>query len=179
MTETGAWKLARGDAIGDDHVWWFHRTFREASPGGHGRARIGGRRSRSREVKGVAAGQRNGKWLDDNPGYLLALCLLGLGEADTVGEAAFQAVMLREWSGVPPTRQAFNERTAGERSYHRRDAVEGEVRRLRDKLYAERGADEELFSRRIVWLRDTPGIHRELASYRAALIHRTDLPSRP
>jgi hypothetical protein len=92
-------------------------------------------------MKGVAAGQRNGKWLDDSAGYLLALCLLGLEEAATVGEAAFQAVMLREWSGVPPTRQAFNERTAGERSYHRRDALEGEMRRLRDKLYAEQEAD--------------------------------------
>lgn len=179
MTDTAAWKPARGDAIGDDHVWWFHRTFHEMSPGGHGRARIGGHRSRSREVRGVAAGHRNGKWLDDTAAYVLALCLLGLREADTASEAAFQAVMLREWSGVPPTRQAFNEKTAGERSYHRRDALEGEVRRLRDKLYAERGADKELFSRRIAWLRDTPGLHRELISYRAALIHRTDLPSRP
>jgi hypothetical protein len=130
-------------------------------------------------MKGVAAGQRNGKWLDDSAGYLLALCLLGLEEAATVGEAAFQAVMLREWSGVPPTRQAFNERTAGERSYHRRDALEGEMRRLRDKLYAEQEADKELFSRRIIWLRDAQGIQRELSNYRAALVHREDLPGRP
>lgn len=179
MTGETAWKPARGEAIGEDHVWRFHRTFREASPGGYGRARIGGYRSRSRELKGVAAGERNGQWLDDSAGYLLAICLLGLGEAESIGEAAFKAVMLREWAGVPPTRQSLRDKTGADASYHRLDAVEGEVRRLRDKLYAERGQDAEQFSRWIAWLRTTPGLGRELTNYRAALVQREALPGRP
>ncbi len=180
MTDTAkAWKVVRGDEIGGDHIWWFHRTFREVSPGGHGRARFGGHRTRLREAKGAAVGERNGKTLDDSAAYVLAWCLLGLCEATTAGEAAFQAVMLREWPEAKPTRQTLKTITADARFWHRHDAIEGEVRRLRDKLYAERRLDEGLFAARIAWLRNAPGHQVELAQYRNALVLRISLPSRP
>lgn len=172
------WHPITGPDIGDDHIWWFHRTFREMSPGGHGRARFGGNGSRHRSLKGAAFGGRNGRAVDDAAPYVLALVLLGRDEASTPGEAAFKAIMLREWPTLPPTEQTLTAKSEEAGRWERRPLIEGEVRRLRDKLYAERRRNPKQFERRIAWLRETPGVRDELKRYWTALLHLDELPRR-
>lgn len=157
----------RGEEIGDDHVWWFHRTFRERAPGGYGKARRAGHRTRGRELRGDAHGGGNGKAVDDIEPYVLAVALMGLGEADTAAAAAFKAIMLREWPDYPPTLATLKAKAPEDGRWHRRMVIEGDVRRLRDKLYAE---EKRGLAARVAWLRGQAGAHEELKRQKRWLI---------
>lgn len=101
MTLSPKWKAVRGDEIGEDHIWWFHRTFRQRAPGGFAKSLQAGYRSRRRELGSDGTGKLNSQSEDDDTDLrLLALVLLGLLEIPDVrgrlnlNRAAQEAVLL-------------------------------------------------------------------------------------
>lgn len=158
----------QGAEIGDDHVWWFHRTFRERAPGGFGKARRAGRRTRGRELRGDQHGESNAKTLDDAEPYILAVVLMGLGEAATVAAAAFMAVMLREWHDMPPTRSTLDAKANEDGNWYRWPLIEKRERRLRDKLYAEE--KHRGLAGHIAWLLGQASVREELMQHKERLI---------
>lgn len=59
----------------EEHLWWFHRTFRERAPGGLGRRSVRGLRSKDRPI-----GRKKGNARNDSGPHLLAIGLIAGGE---------------------------------------------------------------------------------------------------
>lgn len=135
MTDETAWKLVRGDTIVDDHVFWFHRTFRERATDSAIRLKRSGRRSRDREIGSDGTGENNSKAIEgDRDLVIYALAIWCAGQASNPTRAAFMATMLRKWPHLPPTMATLTKQSETAAQWHLHDEVLKRSRRIADQL---------------------------------------------
>lgn len=184
-----AWHHVQGPDIGQDHVWWFHQTFRLCEPGGRGTAKRTGRRSGRRALASDGTGRSNnnaGQFAAD--GYirphLLALALWGLGEVDDAHNAAKAAVGLLLGGRYTPG--AFEDWEAEEaeapprpRGQSRLRDWRGDALRSKRRVYAalrDESRNRSLESH-MTWMRDTAAMRPELERLKAGLLNGDPLPA--
>lgn len=205
MTALPRWKAIRGDEIGGDHVWWFHRTFRERAPGGFGRSVQAGYRTRRRETGSDGTGKQNSHSIhDDTDLRLMALVLLGLAEVPDVrgrlnlnGAAQGAVMRLNGWEAWQGSFRSLLDRAADpanrekKRDYadsltSKEAAMVAAYYRVYDFLrcvdrsdrVARQAAKDDLIGH-IAWLRSSPDHPAFLRSERTRLLVAAGQPVRP
>lgn len=195
MTALPKWSAVRGDEIGDDHAWWFHRTFRQRAPGGFGRSLQAGYRSRGRAVGSDGTGKQNSHSIhDDTDLRLMVLALIGLAEVPDVrgrpnfNGAAQEAVMLLNgWEPLRGTFRSLLDRAADkdDRMTRQELGMIAAYRRVYDFLRcidrpsAERAAAQRDLNGHIAWLRSSPDLRAFLLAERSRLLVAAGHPVRP
>lgn len=110
----------------------------------------------------AGAPKQSGNWHDDEATLSLAVCLLALQDANSINDAATNAVLIRavgqagSFVDLAGTFDGSTERSASTFSMLRK-----RVRRVRDKLYAFDGLADQ-----VEWLRSYAALRPGLIAYR-------------
>lgn len=188
MTRLSAGVSVRGEEIGpDDHVGWFHRTFRQREPDGRWKKMSDTTRTRGRISRSDGTGKRNSHSIhNDTDLRLMAIVVLGLSKVpDVRGRPNFNAAsqeavkLLNGWGLLEHSFRALLDRAADkdDRLTKQESSMIAAYYRVYDFLRCvdrssgpERAIAQETLRGHIAWLRSSSDMQIALRSESSLLL---------